>query len=131
MLVLASASPRRREILERLGVAFLAAPVLVDETPPAGVSAEEAACAVAERKVLAAAAAARFPVLAADTMVVAADGEILGKPLDAGDARRMLSKLSGTTHRVVTAVALMASAGVRPDVRAATTLVSMRPLTAV
>jgi septum formation protein len=128
VLVLASASPRRRELLARLCSEFVVAPVDVDETPPEGVSPAAAACEVARRKALASARCAEGPVIAADTMVVAADGEILGKPRDAADARRMLRKLSGTTHRVVTGVALVASRGMLPVVGSESTAVTMRVL---
>ncbi len=105
-LVLASASPRRREFLERLGLRFEVIPADVDETPQPGEDPRAYVLRVAQSK------AARVPttrpgtlVLAADTTVVL-EGEILGKPEDAADARRMLQKLSDRTHRVLSAVAL-------------------------
>lgn len=130
MLVLASASPRRRELLIRLGVAFTVAPADVDETPLAGLPAEAAAQAVALKKATAIAGRETPPILAADTMVVTADGEILGKPADAEDARRMLRKLSGTTHRVVTGVAFIRDRAQPPVIANDTTWVTMRPLSA-
>jgi septum formation protein len=130
MLVLASASPRRRELVAGLGLGFRVEAADVDETPPRGASPEEAARAIARRKALAVAPrSGDDPILAADTIVVAADGEILGKPRDAADACRMLGKLSGTTHRVITGVCLVTGRGARVDVESDVTLVTMRRLT--
>jgi septum formation protein len=100
----------------------------VDETLPPGVAPESAARAIAERKARAVADATDDGVLAADTIVVAASGEILGKPRDADDARRMLGALSGTTHRVITGVCLATHRGVRLAGASATTRVTMRAL---
>ena len=105
-LVLASASPRRRELLAQLGVAFDVAVSDVPETPDPGESPEAFARRAARDK--AAEIGRRCPaamVLAADT-VVAVDGAIFGKPRDRADARRMLEALSGRTHEVLTAVVL-------------------------
>jgi septum formation protein len=110
-LLLASASPRRAEILEALGIPFTVTPTDVDETVAPGESGREAALRLAAEK--AAAAAARHPedwVLAADTLVLL-DGAILGKPRDDAEAREMLRRLSGREHRVVTAVRLTRAAG--------------------
>ncbi len=128
MLVLASASPRRRELLATICSEFRVAPAHVDETPTPGASPEDAARDIASRKCLAAARTTDDPVLGADTIVVAADGEFLGKPRDAADARRMLRKLSGTTHRVVTGVCVATSRGARVRTSAESTSVTMRPL---
>jgi septum formation protein len=130
VLVLASASPRRRELLAGLVDEFRVTPADVDETPRVGLSPEDAAVDIARRKALAVAAATDEPVLAADTIVVAADGELLGKPTDAADARRILGKLSGTTHRVITGVCLATERGRRLRLESATTGVTMRPLAA-
>jgi septum formation protein len=129
MLVLASASPRRRDLLTQLGVEFSVRAAAVDETPPPGAPPDAAAREIARRKALAVLAAVPgAAVLAADTIVVAADGEFLGKPADAADARRMLGKLSGTTHRVVTGVCLVGAGEAQSA--ADSTAVTMRPLTA-
>lgn len=107
-LVLASRSPRRRELLARLGLAFTVAASDADETWPDGLAVSPAAEAVALRKARAVAgtpAAAGALVLAADTVVVL-DGEVLGKPADAAAAAATLARLSGRTHRVVTGLAL-------------------------
>jgi nucleoside triphosphate pyrophosphatase len=105
-LVLASASPRRRELLAAAGWAFETDAVGVDESPLDG----EAPAAYVERvaRLKAEAAAPRHPgrcVVAADTTVVV-DGQMLGKPVDAVDAARMLRRLSGRPHDVFTAVAV-------------------------
>lgn len=105
-LVLASASPRRAEILSSLGIPFVVRAVDVREEPLPGETAEAAAVRLASEK---AAAAARLDphawVLAADTLVFL-DGAILGKPRDAAEAAAMLRRLSGREHGVVTAVHL-------------------------
>ncbi len=105
-LVLASASPRRRELLGRLGLELIAAPVEVDESPQANEPPVTVPLRLARSK--AAAAQEHFPglpVLAGDTVVVS-DGRILGKPKNADDARKMLLSLRGKTHLVATALAL-------------------------
>ena len=110
-LVLASASPRRRELLVQRGIAFRVDASDVPETPRPAESAEAFARRVARDK--AAEVARRHPqafVLGADTVVVL-DGLIFGKPADRADARRMLRALAGRAHRVLTAVALIAPTG--------------------
>lgn len=107
-LVLASGSPRRRELLGRLGVAFEVRPADVDETPAAGEAPADLVRRLAVAKAEAALADATEPdvvVLAADT-VVAVDDVILGKPTDEHDAARMLRLLSDRTHVVLTGVAV-------------------------
>lgn len=107
-LVLASASPRRKELLSKMGVVFTCISADIDETPhrrePAGQyverMAQEKAHAVLERSVSDAAL-----VLAADTSVIL-DGVILGKPESPEDAHDMLRRLSGRSHLVMTAIAL-------------------------
>jgi septum formation protein len=105
-LILASGSPRRRELLARAGVHFEVAESGIEETRADGENAREYAMRMAREKAAAAAARAGGAlVLAADTTVECA-GEILAKPADQADARRMLAILSGRTHTVVTAFAL-------------------------
>jgi septum formation protein len=103
-LVLASGSPRRRELLEGLGVRFKVRPVDLDESPLPSEAPRDYVLRLAVEK-----AAARVEpgelVLAADTTVVV-DGEILGKPRDDDDARRMLRLLAGREHAVLTGIAL-------------------------
>jgi septum formation protein len=129
-LVLASASPRRRELLARLGLALLVAPVDLDETPAPGERPGDYVRRLAAAKCEAAAAARAatdpaLPVLAADTMV-AVGAEILGKPQDVDDARRMLGLLAARRHEVTTAYQIRL--GDRMVERAVTTLVAFRAL---
>ncbi|HVV48564.1 MAG TPA: Maf family protein [Polyangia bacterium] len=128
-LVLASASPRRRELLERLGLVLEIVPGDVDETPLAGEKPLDYARRVAAAKCDAVAdgpAAGRpLAVLAADTTVIVEDA-ILGKPADDAEARAMLRRLAGRRHEVVTATSIRFE-GRRLE-RAVTTQVSMRAL---
>ncbi|GAA0788115.1 Maf family protein [Marinobacterium sediminicola] len=106
-LILASASPRRRELLSQIGVEFTCRPVDIDETPLP----DEPPRAYVERLALEKARACQqlnpgTVVLGSDTSVVV-DGCILGKPVDEADAVRMLMLLSGRQHQVMTAVALV------------------------
>jgi len=110
-LYLASASPRRRELMEAIGLAFGVRPVAIDESPHEGESPASVAVRLAAAKAAAAAAALRDEgiaalVLAADT-VVALDGTIFGKPRDEADALAMLKRLAGATHEVITACRLV------------------------
>ena len=106
-LVLASSSPRRREILGRLTDDFTVHPADVDETPRPGEGAVEYVVRLAEEKAHAAATPGTA-VIGADTSVVL-DGEILGKPVDRADAARMLRRLAGRGHEVVTGIAVVVS----------------------
>jgi len=105
MLILASQSPRRSEILRQAGIVFSARPVEVDETPFPGEAARAYVERLALAKALAAPAGPQETVLAADTTVTI-DGELLAKPADAADARRMLALLSGRRHEVLTGICL-------------------------
>ncbi|HEX9761006.1 MAG TPA: Maf family protein [Candidatus Acidoferrales bacterium] len=107
-LILASSSPRRAEILRDAGFAFEVAPADIDETPRPSERAHALVRRLAEAKARAVAARAGDDaiVLGADTEVVV-DGDVFGKPADAADARRMLEKLSGRAHEVITGVALL------------------------
>ena len=106
-LVLASASPRRAELLAALGVAFERRPVSVDERPRPEETPHDACLRLALEKARSAFRSGEEAlVLGADTVVVV-DGTILGKPGDSRQAARMLRLLSGRTHRVLTAVALV------------------------
>jgi septum formation protein len=106
-LVLASASPRRRDLLRRLGLDPALRPVDLDETPHADEPPQDLVVRLAAAK--AAAGADRGEgdevVLAADTEVVL-DGRVLGKPVDDADAAAMLRRLNGRTHEVVTGLAV-------------------------
>lgn len=112
-LILASASPRRRELLGQFGLAFDVDPADIDETRRNGETAESYVLRIAGEKALH--VADRHPgqpVLGADTAVVL-DGHSLGKPVDAGEARSMLRQLSGRSHQVMSAVALVCPDGRR------------------
>ena len=106
-LILASGSPRRRELLADLGIPFQVIVSEVAETITPELSPEVQASALAERK--ARDVASRLEsgiVLGADT-IVALDGNLLGKPVDEADAIRLLQLLSGREHRVVTGIAIL------------------------
>lgn len=110
LVYLASASPRRRELLAQIGVGCELLPVAVDENPKPGEAAPDLVRRLACAKLRAGvkAAPAGRPVVAADT-VVTLDGEIFGKPRDRADAARMLTRLAGREHAVLTAVAVAAN----------------------
>ena len=125
MLILASASPRRLELLERLTREFRVVPADVDETLAGGPT-PEAVAALALRK--ARTVAVRLEqgvVLGADTVVVI-DGAVLGKPADAAEARTMLYRLRGRRHEVITGLAVVDAAGGRSATDAVVTEVVMR-----
>ena len=143
MLVLASASPRRQDLLQSAGISFVVQPADVDETPLANESARECAERLAREKALAVwKERPNDLVLGADTVVVV-DQTMLAKPADTDDAARMLRMLSGRVHQVITGVCLVAAgrngrrarnigAGTRPEIQDAeertdseTTLVTM------
>jgi septum formation protein len=105
MIVLASHSPRRAEILRNAGIAFTVRAASVDETPFPAERPGPYVRRLAEEKACAVASTPDEIVLAADTTVTAA-GEILGKPVDEQDARRMLKLLSGRRHEVLTGICL-------------------------
>ncbi|MBE5997477.1 MAG: septum formation protein Maf [Lachnospiraceae bacterium] len=111
-LILASASPRRIELLHRIGMDAEVRPVNADETIPEGISPDRAVEELSSRKAHAAAkelpdeAAEECVVIGADT-VVSAEGMILGKPADEEDACRMLKMLSGAMNTVYTGVTLL------------------------
>lgn len=105
-LILASASPRRRELLAGLGVDFHAAAADIDETPMPGEAADHYTRRMAREKAMAVRQnSSNAWVIGADTTVVV-DGTILGKPADSADARRMLKMLSGRWHEAMSAVTL-------------------------
>jgi len=131
-LILASASPRRRELLERMGLALVIVPAEIDETPLPGERADDYVKRIAAAKCdavadggAAAAAAPDLPVVGADTIVIA-DRQILGKPTDADDARAMLARLAGRRHDVTTAYRIRCRG--KTIERAVTTAVLFRSL---
>ncbi|HEV7966619.1 MAG TPA: Maf family protein [Candidatus Acidoferrales bacterium] len=110
-IILASSSPRRAEILREAAIAFETHVTEIDEAPLAGESAQAMVARLAEAK--ARAAAARIGAAVRDSIIVGADttveldGEILGKPGDAAQAREMLARLSGRSHQVLTGIFLL------------------------
>jgi septum formation protein len=126
-LILASASPRRRELLLQAGFAFEVRVTGVDETALEGEDAVALAVRLARGKAEAVASGAdEVVVLGADTVVVAPTGELLGKPVDDRDAARMLQLLAGATHQVVTGVCVCG--GRRSEIAAALTWVTFNTL---
>ncbi|MBV8656809.1 MAG: septum formation inhibitor Maf [Burkholderiales bacterium] len=130
-IYLASGSPRRRELLNQIGVPFDRIGSEVDETPAAGEGAHAYVARLAAEKAAAGVARMRMDslaprlVLAADT-TVALDDHILGKPVDHDEACAMLRRLSGRTHEVLTGVAI--SDGARTEVAISTSVVRFRNL---
>lgn len=125
VLILASSSPRRQELLREAGIAFSVHPARISEERIARETPLRYACRLAQEK--AQAVAGEFPdryVLGADTIVVVED-EVLEKPRDAHDAARMLRLLSGRGHQVITAVSLVAPRQ-RPETRFSATQVYFR-----
>lgn len=108
MIILASASPRRRELLDQIGVSYRLQPVDIDESPHPRESVEALVLRLALEKARAAAQTTQeaLPVLGADTLVTLG-GAVMGKPADRDAALGMLAQLSGRKHDVFTAVALV------------------------
>jgi nucleoside triphosphate pyrophosphatase len=116
-LVLASASPRRRELLEQLGVTYRCHPADIDETPLEHEAPEKYVQRMAREKALTVAAFypdGEYAVLAADTTVLI-DDDVLGKPRDHFDGLAMLARLSGRSHSVLTGVCLHTAAGLSSE----------------
>lgn len=105
LLILASASPRRRELLAAAGLSFIVRPATVDERPHRDEPPAEYACRLAREKADAVVAPEEAIVLGADTVVVLEE-HLLEKPRDPQDAARMLHLLSGRTHEVITGICL-------------------------
>jgi len=129
-LILASSSPRRAEVLADAGFTFEVVAARVDESRRTGEQAEAYVRRLAEAKARAVAGGVSPPaiVIAADTVVVM-DGEVLGKPVSAEDAGRMLRRLSGRTHQVLTGLAVLKIPGGAARVEIETTRVTFAPLT--
>jgi septum formation protein len=129
-IILASNSPRRRELLDQAGIAYVSDPADVDESVIPGETPEVYAVRLALAK--ASSTASRHSggiVLGADTIVVV-DGEILGKPSSPEDAARMLTSLSGKAHKVITGVALVDASDGRSTTGYESTSVRIRDLSA-
>ncbi len=127
-IVLASASPRRAELLESAGIRFVVVPGHIDETPfPNELPAAHVLRLAGEKaREVAGREPGRF-FIGADTVVVC-DGEIMGKPRDDNDAIRMLRKLSGVVHEVITGFAVLDRGQGTAVSRAVTTRVIFKPL---
>lgn len=127
-IVLASASPRRADLLASAGIMVRACPSSIDESHMEGETPEGHALRLAAEKAreVASSVNGRY-FIAADTIVVS-DGEIMGKPNDAADAERMLRKLSGSAHEVITAYTVLDSLTGREISEAVKTLVYFRTL---
>ncbi len=127
-VILASQSPRRRELLDQMGLAYRTFSSAIDERCGPKEAAEPYALRMAREKALVAVSelGRELPVLAADTVVVV-DGAILGKPADQADATAMLERLSGRSHHVISALALVDINGAMQQ-EASLTAVSFRPL---
>ncbi len=127
-VILASASPRRKQLLREMGVKFRAIASDVDEAPPAHLSPRGVALRLAWLK--ARAVARQFPdvvVIGADTIVVL-DGKLYEKPRDLADAARMLGELQGKTHRVITGVCVLHLGEKRKALFAETTKVTFKAM---
>ena len=128
-MILASASPRRKELLKQLKVSFKVVPSGLAEPPPGMLDPATYTKKLALAKAqLVAKRVAEGWVLGADTVVVH-KGEILGKPVDFADACRILSRLQGTTHKVVTGIALVNGSTGKAKTAHAVSFVTMRRLT--
>lgn len=126
-IILASASPRRRSLLAMLGLPFtIAGPCDIEETYPTDTPAVEVAPYLARLKSEAYAPEGNQLIITADTVVVAPDGAVLGKPRGEADARMMLRRLAGAPHQVVTGAAV--STAERREVISCTTTVVFAPL---
>lgn len=125
-IVLASGSPRRKQLLEWAEVDFEVLVVPTDETYPEGLAPEEVAVHIARQKAAAVRGQTNKTILAADTIVVLGS-EIIGKPKDWEDAVRILQKLSGTHHKVITGVVI--DSGAKQTAFADVTDVAFYPLT--
>jgi septum formation protein len=127
MLVLASASPRRQELLRNAGIAFEVVPANIPEDSLPGEGAKDCAERLAYEKALAVARQRPHDVVLGADTVVTIDGKILGKPSDPAHAARMLRLLSGRDHHVITGVCLVADG--RSFVASETTLVAVNKIT--
>jgi septum formation protein len=107
MIILASGSPRRKELLSLCGIDFTVHPAEIDESLPEGIEPETAAEYLSVQK--AKAVSLIYPedsIIGCDTVVICGD-ELLGKPVDESDAKRMLTLLSGRTHTVITGICVI------------------------
>jgi septum formation protein len=127
-LILASSSPRRKELLQTLGLTFAVITSDVDETASPELTPAEVVEQLALRKAGAVAEKVSDGVVLGSDTIVVLDGQILGKPADEADAFRMLSALQGREHTVYSGVALIDAASGRSEVAHNATRVRIRPL---
>ena len=127
-IILASNSPRRKELLRQVGVSFTVDPADVDERPLPGERPEDYAVRVALDKARVAAARSKNGVIIAADTIVVVDDTILGKPADRNDAERMLTVLSNRVHRVITGLAVIDAASGKTMTNSAVTSVWFRDL---
>lgn len=106
-IVLASKSPRRKELLEKCGISFIADPADIDETIDESLPFEEAIKQLSFRKAEAVLKRNEDAIVIGSDTIVTIDGEILGKPKDHADAKKMLSLLQGRTHSVITGICIL------------------------
>jgi septum formation protein len=128
-LILASSSPRRRELLQGLGLDFTVVTSDVDETTDSHLAPAEVVEQLALRKAGAVAKKVEKGIVLGSDTIVVLDGQILGKPSDESDAFRMLSALQGREHTVYSGVALIDAASGRSEVAHNATRVMIRPMT--
>lgn len=124
-IILASQSPRRRELMEKLNIPFTVRVADIDETPDPGLTVREDLARLSRRKAEAVPRQPEDIVIAADTMVVL-DGQELGKPKDRAEAEKMLTRLSGKTHQVMTGLTVLR--GSKQVTHVEVTEVTFRPL---
>lgn len=108
-LILASQSPRRRELLEKCGIPFICEPADIDETITEGNDLSDEIHRLSRRKAEAVLALHPDAVIIGSDTIVAVDGKVLGKPKDRNEAREMLQMLSGNTHQVITGLCVISS----------------------
>ena len=127
-IILASASPRRAELLESAGIRFEVVPGHIDETPLPGELPVDHVIRLAREKAAEVALRESGRIFIGADTIVLCDGEIMGKPRDNDDAKRMLAKLSGRTHQVITGFTMIDRRDGRTITRAVSTDVSFKPL---
>ena len=127
-LILASGSPRRRDLMEQIGLEFRVVTAEIDETPLHGEDHASYTLRLADAKARAVLRLYTDAVVVGADTTVAIDGELLGKPRDAADATRMLGLLRGRSHRVTTAISVLTWTGTWTAVE--TTTVFFSPMTA-
>ena len=115
-LILASQSPRRRELLEKCGIPFICEPADIDETITEGNDLSDEIRRLSRRKAEAVLALHPDAVVIGSDTIVAIDGKVLGKPRDRSEAKQMLQMLSGNTHQVITGLCVISSSRCFQDV---------------